>query len=492
LLRFLRHKEGRFRALRYLLFLFALPLVYFGGASAAYYYRHRAAARLSTSLRLPVAFTLDSATRLMVFAPHCDDEALGCAGLIAQTLKQGGAVQAGILTSGDGFATAVERQVRDLRVKPKDYLQFALLRQEESRAALAHLGLPRTHVAFYGFPDRGLMALWNAHWTPDRLYTSPTTQSTHVPYTDACVPNAPYCGQSLLAAIKAQMKSFRPTLITVTHPADDHPDHAAAAAFVTRALQELQAEPQEQIWAGKARLRYYLIHRGDWPPSAQVKTELNPPKEMARLDTLWETLPLSSEEAAKKRESLTRYSSQMAMMQPFLTSFARGNELFGEIPPTVLPRIPDHAMQFDASLKEWQSVPPALLSPVRDNVIRELQGGGDMRALYACRDRDHLYLRLDMREAVSRRIRIVLHLRAFGPRNETSPSAFTLTLRPRDCVLRPDGVRSAVQNRQVQIVLPWKVLSPSLPHTLALSIETSLSGLEIDQTGICFLSLEER
>ena len=64
---------------------------------------------------------------------------------------------------------------------------------------------------------------------------------------------------------RSALRACRPTLVTVTHPAEDHPDHAAAAAFVTRALQELQSDPQDRVWASKTQLRYYLIHRGDWP-----------------------------------------------------------------------------------------------------------------------------------------------------------------------------------------------------------------------------------
>ena len=38
------------------------------------------------------------------------------------------------------------------------------------------------------------------------------------------------------------MRDARPTDIYITHPSDDHPDHCAAAAFVTLAFRQLKEE----------------------------------------------------------------------------------------------------------------------------------------------------------------------------------------------------------------------------------------------------------
>ncbi len=346
------------------------------------------------ALRLPVLPAPTSATRLMVFAPHCDDETLGCAGLIQQTLQAGGKAQAMIVTNGDGFRTAVELQTGRLRVEPQDYVRFADTRQQESLRALANLGVTADNVQFLGYPDQGLQALWNDNWTPANLYTSATTRCDHAPYATVFHTKTAYCGQNVLEDVKATLRAFHPTLVTVTHPAEDHADHAATAAFVARALQELQADPQEASWAKQTRLEYYLVHRGDWPlpQKAGTATPLTPPIELAQTDTRWLTLPLTPEQTRRKAQSISLYPSQTAMMGRFLNAFARSTELYGDLADTRLPIVPDNAIRVDANDADWQSLPPCLLDPVRDNVLRDLQGSGDIRALYACRDSRYLYV----------------------------------------------------------------------------------------------------
>jgi LmbE family N-acetylglucosaminyl deacetylase len=483
-------------ALRYVLFGLALPCVYFGGASAAFFYRQRAANTAEARFRLSPAPAPASATRLMVFAPHCDDETLGCAGLIQQTLAAGGAARAVIMTNGDGFRTAVERQMRQLRVGPNDYIAFAALRQQESYRALENLGVKPDDVLFLGYPDRGLMPLWNSCWAPDRPYTSTYTRRNCSPYANTFTPHARYCGASIIADIKTALRAFHPTLVTVTHPAEDHPDHAAAAAFVTRALQELQADPRERAWASKTRLEFYLIHRGDWPipQGARPADPLLPPAEMAHVDTHWTMLPLTPPETERKARSIELYPSQIALMRRFLISFGRRNELYGEIAPTRLMTVPDQSIRVDADPQDWEQLPPALLDPVRDNVLRDLQGGGDIRAFYACRDSRRLYMRLDTRQPISRRITYTLRLRAFGPNGESGPTAYTVSLRAVESgTEQADGLRVAVRGRMLEAALPWANLTRDLGglpvSTLAVSAETTLAGVEIDKTGVRFLSL---
>src|SRR5262249_9672320 len=47
-------------------------------------------------------------TRLLVLAPHPDDEALGAAGLIQRVVGAGGSVRVVLMTSGDAFPEGVE------------------------------------------------------------------------------------------------------------------------------------------------------------------------------------------------------------------------------------------------------------------------------------------------------------------------------------------------------------------------------------------------
>lgn len=482
--------------LRLTLLGLALPCVYFGGGGLAFFYRQRAANAAHDHAPLPPAPAPTQATRLIVFAPHCDDETLGCAGLMQQTLAAGGQVQSVILTNGDGFRTAVERQSRTLRVGPKDYIQFAALRQDESVQALGNLGITRNNVLFLGYPDRGLMALWNANWMPDHPYISSFTSCDRSPYANTYDANARYCGKDVIADIRATLRAFRPTLITVTHPSDDHPDHAAAAAFVTRALQEAQADPRDASWARRTQIKYYLIHRGDWPqPQGTHPGEgLFPPSEMIYTDTHWMTLPLKPQQTAQKLKSIEFYPSQTALMRRFLVSFARRTELYGDVSPSHLLTVPENTITIDASARDWEKLPPALLDPVRDNVLRDLQGGGDIRALYACRDSQWLYLRLDTRQPVNRRFVYTVRLRAFRDSGATDPTVTTIPLRVPGAIKgQQEDVRLAARGRLLEAAIPWKTLTKGHDRepirTLGISVETTLAGVEVDKTGIRFLNL---
>ena len=450
---------------RYVWLGIALPGVYIGAAGLAFTLRQHQANASQSATRLPTLPAPTSHTRLMVFAPHCDDETLGCAGLIQQTIRAGGKAQAVIVTNGDGFRAAVEVQTGKLRVEPQDYVRFADTRQQESVRALANLGVTSDNVMFLGYPDQGLQALWNDNWTPARLYTSATTRCDHAPYATVFHAHAAYCGQSVLDDIKTTMRRFHPTLVTVTHPSEDHADHAATAAFVSRALQELQADPMEAVWAKQTRLEHYLVHRGDWPlpQKAGIADPLTPPVELAQADTYWRTLPLTPAQTRRKAQSISLYPTQTAMMGRFLNAFARSTELYGDLPDVRLATVPDGAIHIDANDADWRALPPCLLDPVRDNVLRDLQGSGDIRALYACRDNHFLYVRLDCRQPVSHRVTYTLHLRAFGADDETSERATVIHLRPtRAAVTLPDGVRLASHSRLLEAAIPLANLEEGL------------------------------
>src|SRR2546421_42915 len=146
-------------ARRTLFFGLLVPFLYLGTASAAFIYRLHAENTNRVNVRLPMLDKPKARQRIVVFAPHCDDETLGCAGLLQQAVKAGAEVKVVMITNGDGFRVAVERQFRTLQVQPKDYVQFAAIRQQESYRALANLGVSRDDVIFLGYPDRGLMPL---------------------------------------------------------------------------------------------------------------------------------------------------------------------------------------------------------------------------------------------------------------------------------------------------------------------------------------------
>ncbi|AFY27972.1 PIG-L deacetylase family protein [Cyanobium gracile] len=87
--------------------------------------------------------------RVVLLAPHPDDEALGCGGLLA--LLADGNQRAHVIVMTDGCRSHP-------RSRAYPAARLAALRSEETLAALAVLGYPASAVTFMGFEDGALPA----------------------------------------------------------------------------------------------------------------------------------------------------------------------------------------------------------------------------------------------------------------------------------------------------------------------------------------------
>lgn len=432
--------------------------------------------------------------RLLVFAPHPDDETLGAAGLMRQARLRGDDVRVVIITNGDGFRISAAQEFRTISVAPKDFVRYGFLRQGEARTALGVLGIPADHVHFLGYPDRGLMPMWISHWTPDSPVASAYTGADHSPYNDSDTPNTPYCGAALLEDIKRQMQAEQPTDIYVTHPSDDHPDHAAASVFVRTALEQLRASGVP--WAKSAHLHYYLVHRGDWPTPQGLHEDaaLLPPGPMASLDTHWAALQLTQYDTERKYAAIKRYHSQVEMSSRFLYSFARQNEIFGTIghdgDAPDLSRVADGRFQMDGDPKDWAGLTPIALDPRGDSVMRAFQASGDVVRLFACRDNHYVYVRLDAAHPLSRDVSYILTLRPVLA-GAVQPAAQILTITPGPAGRRlplpsPAGGTYAWRGRLLEAAVP--LASAGLAHpvpgeTLYVMAQARFADMEVDRTG---------
>jgi LmbE family N-acetylglucosaminyl deacetylase len=276
--------------------------------------------------------------RLLIVAPHPDDETLGCAGLIQQAVENGAEVNVVLMTNGDASELAVVLGDRDLPWKPANLIRLGLKRQEESLHALAALGVSASHVHFLGFPNNGLVALWRPeHWRYSDLYQSPYTHVSFSPYPRSYTPQAPYCGQQVLSDLTALLYQVRPTHIYVTHPRDIHPDHWATSCFVSYAL--ATAAVRGADWAATAQLWGYLIHwpRYPAPMRSGVRLELLPPPELSGPQAQWYRLPLTPEQARQKLAQVKSYRSQAPAFDRLLLSFPRQDEIYELLPPRTLP-----------------------------------------------------------------------------------------------------------------------------------------------------------
>jgi LmbE family N-acetylglucosaminyl deacetylase len=275
---------------------------------------------------------LGAGERLLVIAPHPDDETLGAGGLIQAALARGGSVRVVILTAGDGYVPGVAGPDRPAR--PADYVAYGERRIQEARAALRELAgvhAARARVDVLGFPDSALRPLLSVHWSEREPERSPTTGATDPPYPEALAPDLPYAGASLEAELVRLLGEARPTLVALPDPLDAHPDHRATGLFALRALRRAP----DAGAAPAPRILGYLVHWPGWPPgwygkpaeAVAPESPLELPPSLPARDLPRVALPLAPDHVLGKRRALARYETQRSS-DVFLLAFARPTEPF--------------------------------------------------------------------------------------------------------------------------------------------------------------------
>ncbi|HCT99680.1 MAG TPA: hypothetical protein DF614_06385, partial [Methylococcaceae bacterium] len=69
--------------------------------------------------------------RLLILAPHPDDESLSSAGLAHRVLANNGSVRSVVITAGDAYVEAIEKETGRANLKPTDFLKYGEQRLEE-------------------------------------------------------------------------------------------------------------------------------------------------------------------------------------------------------------------------------------------------------------------------------------------------------------------------------------------------------------------------
>lgn len=268
--------------------------------------------------RLPLLEKGQPGQRVLVLAPHPDDEVLACGGLIQKTQKAGLEVYIVWLTCGDGFewdAVVVEHTVHP---KGAAALELGERRMNEAQEAARILGVPPERTFFLGYPDRGLLPMQTRYF--GEPYRSPLTGAEAVPYAQALTPRAVFTGASLQKDFETVLDRVKPDHVLCPSLVDAHPDHHATATMTRRVLGE-RGELD--------KITYWVIHGGaEWPLPKGLKAELpleTPPRGK---HLRWEVLPLEDEEIRVKHQAILAHKTQMALLSHFMLAFVRKNELF--------------------------------------------------------------------------------------------------------------------------------------------------------------------
>lgn len=252
---------------------------------------------------------------LMVLAPHQDDEVLGAGGLIQICKSRGDSVRVVFATNGDHQGRGVARR-----------------RYDESRNALARLGVPESNIYYFGYADTGMRPshsfLLRLLQSPmDKPLTSPVSSTTYHPADGRTVRNlrtgweGPLTKETFLLDLAWCIAECSPNLLLMPSRWDAHGDHAALAALAEAA----------GACATVPTCLSFLVHGGDdlhWPSRASEPCEC-PPLLPVEVWTSRVAVPLSMEQQRLKRQLIGTFLSQCPQeLNGFLYAFARKEEIF--------------------------------------------------------------------------------------------------------------------------------------------------------------------
>lgn len=270
---------------------------------------------------------------ILVVAPHPDDEVLMAAGVLARAKEEGRRVAVAIVTNGDLTCT------RD-----------GFRREHESTTGLSKIGV--TDVYFLGYSDGTLDKLGVRPLPPverrDREGRCVMGNTTYAGYgvghedVHSLFEGEPavFTSESLTSDLTSLLDAIRPKDVYVSHPIDEHPDHAFAYTYLRRAIERASIDPP--------RVHRSIVHLGGCYPTAEGA----PPCPDARFDPTKPEPPLPPDYAVyraserlpvpdamkvadpaknPKYQAIASHASQTGPIGPslsYLFSFARADEAF--------------------------------------------------------------------------------------------------------------------------------------------------------------------
>ena len=262
---------------------------------------------------------VNSKTRLLVIAPHPDDETVMTGGLIQRVLENQGKVEIVYLTNGDGSRTTIIQEDKKVDLSPTEFISLGETRIEEASKAASILGVKRDDIFFLGFPDQGLTKIYSRNFSQaDGIGVSTTTKVDHIPYPEAYRPGQAYYGSNLLNDVREIALAFKPNIVVTGHPRDNHPDHRISFSLIEKIRSEL--DPDCKIYSS-------LVHFRGFPSPGGY---LFPPKKLFGGD--WLSLELYPPEIAVKKKAIEVHVSQYSRPQDklLLDRFTSRNEIFEE------------------------------------------------------------------------------------------------------------------------------------------------------------------
>ena len=214
--------------------------------------------------------------RILVIAPHPDDESIGTGGLLQRARAAGAEVRVIFCTSGDDNPwpqRAIEKRVF---ISTSARLRWAARRRDEARAALRFLLGSDDAALFLNLPDQGITRLLL------------------------------HGGEQAIATLRAEFAALRPTIVVLPSADDAHPDHSAMNVLARFAFTGV---------LDGCRVFTYVVHRrgnsAPWPSLL---------------------LRLTNAEVRDKRQAILCHETQMALSRRRFTAYARSEEPYDPLP----------------------------------------------------------------------------------------------------------------------------------------------------------------
>ncbi len=293
--------------------------------------------------------------RLLVLAPHPDDETLSAAGLIQEVFLRGGHVRSVVVTSGDAYVEAIEQATGRQHLTHTDFLQYGQKRLEESKHAAHLLGKGFIHLDLFGYSDGSVYSMLVSHWRRSHPDRSDFTGVNRVPYKSAEDRGISQDGEDLRNELVAILRDTKPTMIVFPDVMEDDSDHAGLGMFALLAINDwLENRKDTQP---EPRLLAYLIHwPHGWPPGSSADKPIDfsdqplfLPDDLPLRGHLRACFNLTGQEENIKRDALALYKTQQRIMAPFLTAFIHKNECFTQLSP-------QDTRGIEKVVKQWQHV----------------------------------------------------------------------------------------------------------------------------------------
>ena len=281
---------------------------------------------------------LAASDRLLILAPHPDDESIATGGLLQCAHAAGAATRVVVLTDGDNNPWPQRWIEKRWHIGADERARWGARRREEARAAMQILGVGTHAMDFLGLPDGGLTELLMRG------------------------------DQGIVQALQTRIAAFAPTLLVLPALADRHPDHSATHILTRLALADLKLP--------HPRLLAFAVH-GDAPGAGDARAQLTP----AQRDT--------------KQAAILAHASQMALSRRRFLRHALLHEAYREqaaepAADTQLPLVADidtsGILQVRIDLRRGQT-------PIRSRVlfiVLECGDSGQRRWLVPLSSRDGL------------------------------------------------------------------------------------------------------